>query len=172
MSVEQSIREMVAKYDAKARALYPSYAARPVPKVEFYTKGRRSGWAWASKWSMGFNTHIAAQALEAFENTVSHEIAHMVDYTLRGRSGHDKQWKILHRSLGGNANRCSQYGATIIPGRVTNQYLYSLPNGKEIWVGPRFHNGLLNGKYQCLSVGGVRFDSSHYTGKSRKKNAA
>ncbi len=35
-------------------------------------------------------------------NTVSHEIAHVVDYFLRGDSNHDYIWQNIHRLAGGN----------------------------------------------------------------------
>ncbi len=171
MNIEAHITELFHKYDALARQKYPSYAARRVPTLKFFTKGRASGWAKYDIWTIEFNTHVAAQAPEEFANTVSHEIAHMVDYAMRGRSGHDRIWKAIHRSLGGNGSRCSQYSAKIIPGRNTNQYRYVNANGAECWVGPRHH-----GKLQRGEAGGVRdsrgncYSYAHWTGQSRKKH--
>lgn len=147
MNIEAIIMGYFKEYDAKARALYPAYAARPVPKVSFFSKGHANGWAKQLSWEVQFNTHTAAQVPEAFRNTVSHEIAHMVDYAMRGRSGHDRIWKAIHRSLGGTGNRCSEYGeaVTVKRARVKNEYLYRNENGVECWAGPRHHGAMMRG---------------------------
>ena len=145
MSIEATIMGYFHEYDAKARAKYPAYAARPVPKVTFFAKGNTNGLAKYDDWEVRFNTHNASQVPEEFRNTVSHEIAHMVDYALRGRSGHDRIWKVIHRSLGGTGTRCSQYGITVKRGRVKNEYLYRNAAGAECWVGPKHHAAMMRG---------------------------
>ncbi|BBA65193.1 SprT-like protein [Xanthomonas phage XacN1] len=168
MSIEATIMGYFHEYDAKARALYPAYAARPVPKVSFFAKGRMNGWAKQGSWEVQFNTHNASQVPEEFRNTVSHEIAHMVDYALRGRSGHDRIWKAIHRSLGGTGTRCSQYGITVKRGRVKNEYLYRNANGAETWAGPKHHAAM-----QRCSIAGIRnrsgqvFNRNDWTGQRR-----
>lgn len=173
MSIEATIMGYFREYDALARAKYPSYAAKPIPKVTFFTKGRTNGWAKQKAWEVSFNTHVASQTPDDFRNTVSHEIAHMVDYAMRGRSGHDRIWKVIHRSLGGTGTRCSQYGSAVKPiaGRVTNWYLYRNANGAEIWVGPRHHASM---RRDCNffvrhTTTGQRFTSTDWTGQSKKK---
>lgn len=170
-NIESQLTDMFHKYDAMARAMYPAYAAKPVPSLAFFTKGRMNGWARQIAWRIELNTHVATQLPEAFENTVSHEIAHMVDYAIRGRSGHDRSWKAIHRSLGGTGKRCTQYtGATRIAGRVTNQYLYRNAAGAEIWVGPRHHASLIRGKYTYIQdAKGNKVSRTDWTGISRKK---
>ena len=164
------------KYDALARSKYPAYAAMGIPKLRFFTKGRAAGWAHRDLWTVEINEYVGAQNITMIENTVSHEIAHMVDYALRGRSGHDAQWKAIHRSLGGSAERCynpQEAGVKVIPGRVTNQYLYRNAKGDEVWLGPKYHAKFQrNWQEFTLTRAGVvqHFRHSDYTGQSRKKN--
>jgi len=40
---------------------------------------------------------------------VSHELAHCVDYYLRGDSDHGKFWKQIHRAMGGKGARCHEF---------------------------------------------------------------
>lgn len=160
-------------FDKLARDKYPAYAVTPVPSLTFFTKGQCNGRADRVKWNVELNTHIAAQTGAAtFANTVSHEIAHMVDYALRGRSGHDAQWKAIHRSLGGTASRCSQYGSGVkaIAGRRTNWYEYVSPtNGEVNWVGPKHHAALRRGASGALrnNTTGTQILAHHYTGRSK-----
>ncbi len=168
MTIQNQIIQWFNEYDAMARKLYPTYAKRPVPSIKFIDKGRANGVAHLAKWAITFNTHIAAQANEAFRNTVSHEISHLIDYSIRLTSNHDAHWRMIHLALGGTGDRCSAYGATIKRARVMNTYLYRNANGAEIWVGPRHHNAILRAK-----VAGVRnskgeiFMAADYTGQRK-----
>lgn len=176
MDIQTLIRQEFNRVDALARSKYPAYAARPVPSIDFFTKGRCAGLAMGGyTWKVRFNTHILSQNLDMMRNTVSHEIAHMVDYALRGRSGHDAQWKALHRSLGGsgattyNAAEC---GVKAIAGRRTNWYEYRHPvNGEVNWVGPKHHASLRRGKSSSLRnlTTGTQILREHFTGNSKVK---
>ena len=176
MNIQTLIREEFNRVDLLARSKYPAYAARPVPTLTFFTKGRCAGLAYGGyKWTVSFNTHILAQNLDMMRNTVSHEIAHMVDYALRGRSGHDAQWKALHRSLGGNGHTtysAEQCGVKVIAGRRTNWYEYKNPENGEInWVGPKHHAALVRGTSSGLRnlTTGTAIKREHFTGKSKVK---
>lgn len=177
-TIEQKLTERFRHFDALARTMFPEYARMPVPRLLFFTKGRANGCAHAmhSKkhaWTVRLNSFVAAQTPDAFDNTVSHEIAHMVDYARRGRSGHDRIWKAIHRALGGTGARCSQYGSEIkrVAGRVTNWYLYRNASGAEILVGPKHHAALRSGKYTHLSNTKTRqrFTLSDWTGIVKQK---
>ena len=170
---QATITAQVRHYDVMARSLFPAYAAMPVPDISFFTKGNVNGRANRIHWHVSFNTTVAEQVPDEFANTVSHEIAHMVDYAIRGFSNHDKTWKAIHYALGGTAKRCSQYKNIIrIAGRVTNSYLYRNEEGKELWVGARHHAALRRGKYSYIHnpKTGVKVYMNHFTGQSRKNN--
>lgn len=170
------IKERFAHFDALARKLYPEYARMPVPRVIFTMKGRLNGQAFAqfhptNPWTVQFNHYIAGQVGDAFDNTISHEIAHMVDFIRRGKSGHDRIWKSIHAALGGTAKAKSRYGANYIGARVSNWYVYRTPSGGELVVGPRHHNALRSGKYDWISSKrtGEKVTVKDWTGEIRKK---
>lgn len=174
IAIEANILAMVMSADAKARTLYPTYAVRPFPKVTFYAKGLTNGKANRNTWEVMFNTFNAEQVGDEFMNTVTHEIAHMVDYTLRGKSGHDRQWKEIHRSLGGSGTRCSTYNNVVCkPGRVTRKHLYRDAQGRELWAGGRHHASLQRGKIDGLRnrLTGAQVTRHDYTGISKAANS-
>jgi predicted SprT family Zn-dependent metalloprotease len=49
----------------------------------------------------------ATREMSGWVNTMVHEIAHAINHELGGR-GHDRQWKAIFLSLGGNGERCSR----------------------------------------------------------------
>jgi predicted SprT family Zn-dependent metalloprotease len=120
-------------------------------------------------WEIRLNVYIAAQCPDEFRNTVSHEIAHMVDFAMRGRSAHDRIWKVIHRSLGGNGARCSAYTGNHIRIRAKNEYLYRNYAGAETWCGPKHHAALHRGDIAAIrnKLSGHRFIASDWTGESR-----
>ena len=173
-TIRFQLEALFRKYDEKARAMYPAYARFPVPKLVFFQKGRHAGLAeFGAKWTVSINEYIASQNMTIIENTVSHEIAHMVDYAIRLRSGHDAHWKRIHRSLCGNGERCyNSAGQTVttIPGRRTTEHLYRGDNGEEIWIGPKYHTKFQRNQSWFRSLcTGTRFEYHHYTGQSRIK---
>ena len=56
---------------------------------------------------------------EEREETITHEIAHLVDYVLRGKSDHGPIWKRIHRALGGTGARCHNIDRTGLKRAVT-----------------------------------------------------
>ena len=65
-------------------------------------------------------------------NTVSHELAHCLDYQIRGRSNHDATWKALHVAMGGSAKRCHSINMKGVKGRVW--FVKCKKTGKQWWV--------------------------------------
>jgi predicted SprT family Zn-dependent metalloprotease len=65
-------------------------------------------------------------------NTTAHELAHCLDYEIRGRSNHDKFWKSLHLAMGGSAERCHRINMKGIRGRVW--FVKCRKTGKTWWV--------------------------------------
>lgn len=168
MSIEVTIADLFREYDAKARSLYPAYAARPVPRLTFYAKGCTAGLAKNGPWEVAINLHVAAQSLAVLRNTVSHEIAHMVDFAMRSHSAHDRMWRIIHRSLGGDGARCAQGNLVPIRARAKNEYLYRNAAGAECWVGPKHHAAMMSGKLTAVkNSSGHVFYSTNWTNQRR-----
>ena len=85
---------------------------------EFNTRKRAAGLCskrrktiYISKWLLGQNLH---KSLE-FENTLRHELAHAIDFEIRGTSDHGQVWKFIARKVLCTAERCftsEQIGVT------------------------------------------------------------
>jgi predicted SprT family Zn-dependent metalloprotease len=169
-NIQELIREEFNRIDALARTISPAYASKPVPRLTFFTKGKTAGLAkFGSHWEVSINTFVASQNHDMMINTVSHEIAHMVVAAENYNDhGHGRYWKMVHRALGGNAQRCyAAESVKTIAGRKSTWYLYETLCGVQHWVGPRFHSGLQSGKYNYLTVreSGQRLYESNWTGK-------
>ena len=96
------------------------------PAVTFKTKGTTAGWANYSEWKVDFNPlFLEAYQDEFINQTVPHEIAHLMDYVLhpenfygrRKRSVHGPTWKSIMVVLGAEPRRCHSYDSSIIAKR-------------------------------------------------------
>ncbi|ADQ52777.1 hypothetical protein AsFcp4_216 [Aeromonas phage AsFcp_4] len=146
-------------------------------KVEFNLKGRAAGQAVMTgrkaggfdsrKYAIRFNVNMMIMNEKAWwhmlDETVSHEIAHVVDYVQRQKSGHDSRWKFLHEMLGGQAHTYHQLEL------ATAEYEYNV-HGKSIKLGQVRHNKVMAGHYYLTTVNGVsrRLDKSHFVGEVQK----
>ncbi len=87
-------------------------------KFEFNTRKRAAGLCskrektiYVSKWLFDQNPH---KSLE-FENVLRHELAHALDFEIRGTSDHGRVWKLIARQVLCTAERCftsEQIGVT------------------------------------------------------------
>jgi predicted SprT family Zn-dependent metalloprotease len=68
---------------------------------------------------------------------VSHELAHLLDFALRGDSNHDGVWKRIHKSMGGTGERCHQFSVTDLRNKVTKILVVDNINKKEFMISPR-----------------------------------
>lgn len=82
----------------------------PIPfKVEFSLRGQSAGWAMGVDY-LNFNLELAKRNLQAFcDDTIPHEIAHLIDTRLHGKSSHGSSWKWVMGVLGVNPSRCHNY---------------------------------------------------------------
>lgn len=76
----------------------------------------RSKTIYISKWLLEQNLH---KGLE-FENTLRHEIAHALDFKMRGTSDHSKIWKMVAKQVLCTAERC--YTSEQISVTATTKY--------------------------------------------------
>jgi len=155
-----------------ARNKFPAFNAARIPTLTFFVKGRAAGVAKYTQWEISINEYLASQNMEMIMDTISHEVAHIVAYFVYGDRGHGWRWKSVHRTLGGTGERCynaEENNVKPIMGRRSNWYMYACPNtGIESWIGPKFHNGLQNGKYSGLRnvAKNIPIRREHFTGKS------
>ena len=77
-------------------------------------RGRRDFWGDAqigfkqielSKWLLDH----AEKTFEDWVDTILHEIAHGIDFAIRGRSSHDWNWVKVARAIGCSGERCGKY---------------------------------------------------------------
>lgn len=147
----------------------------PRPYVTFDLKGLRAGSASLLQWHIRlnpiyFNDHLR----ETIEQTVPHEFAHLVDFSLhpdnfirrkprrgaakRRLSLHGKTWKAIMCVLGVKPERCHSMYVPGMKRRIPKRYSYSCPNCKNIVVvGPRHHKLLQRGNSRAILK-----DCGHY----------
>jgi predicted SprT family Zn-dependent metalloprotease len=77
---------------------------------------KREKTIYISKWLLDQNLD---KSLE-FENTLRHELAHALDFEIRGKSNHDKVWKFIARQVLCTAERC--YSNKVIQTKVETKY--------------------------------------------------
>ena len=156
-SLKRRIIERHNEIVAKARQLFPAYAALSQHTVYFYETGRAGGLAHGYH-KVGYNVHVFAQDPDRFINdTIPHEIAHIVVNALRIGKGHDKTWKRVCTMLGGSGARC--YNAENITHKLIRhrkQYEYRATCGTVVMLSDVRHNRLQSGKreFKIVRTGG------------------
>lgn len=70
--------------------------------------------------------------------TIPHEVAHMVEFELYNKLSHSLRWERICKSLGGNPKRCHQLKT------ATKKYVYNV-NGSIIELSIRYHNKIQKG---------------------------
>lgn len=96
-------------------------------------------------YSMRFNPEAILKYGDLMtDDTIPHEIAHLVCFNLRhlGKN-HDDGWKRVCRMLGGDDSRT--HDMVLTPAKVSDKFLYRLPSGREIELGPKYHRNIQRG---------------------------
>lgn len=102
------IQSMVSDLWIKAESIYGSLGNAPT--VKFYSKGAAAGKAYIRTKVVAYNETLAAENPDTFSNTVSHEVAHIVQYMLYPSSkAHGVEFKRIHKSLGGSGATYHSY---------------------------------------------------------------
>ncbi|OGU22510.1 MAG: hypothetical protein A2580_08990 [Hydrogenophilales bacterium RIFOXYD1_FULL_62_11] len=140
-----------------ARQLYDLGDLKAV--VRFDLKGKTAGWAILErKKALGtirLNIEACRVALDdMLDDTIPHEIAHLVaEWTRRGH-GHDEGWRRIAISLGSTGQRCHTLDLT--PARKTRRFRYRATCGTEIALSSVRHNKLRKGKtFKLRDTGGI-----------------
>ena len=136
------------------------YGKMPPIEIRYDIRGKTAGYAgWkVNRWTgekscyaLRFNREaITKHWEEMVKSTIPHEVAHIVCavFPELGGENHNWKWAQVDRSLGGTGERC--HNMELTPGRKTNRYVYKLPCGEEVIVGPKHHSALQKGKYKVL----------------------
>lgn len=105
----------------------------PMPAIRFDLRGRTAGSANFGKWELRFNETLMLQNFEDFaEQTVGHEVAHLVENRVYGwmhankkrYPAHGKTWKKVMMVFGLDPKRCHNYDTSKSVGRRTKKYVY------------------------------------------------
>jgi predicted SprT family Zn-dependent metalloprotease len=114
---------------------------------EFNSRKRAAGLCSWGKKTIFISKYLLSQNLDKaveFENTIRHEIAHAIDFEMRGRSDHSKIWKAIAHQVLCNGERC--YSGEVIQTKVKTKYTlkcvedgcdYERPSHKRLKVNAR-----------------------------------
>lgn len=135
--------------------------------VTFRNTGRTAGWARldATGYSLVFNSQMLSDDLvgSLIEDTVPHEIAHLVCYSNRTLgNNHDRGWQRVCIRLGGNGKRTHSYG--VKKARRTRKAIYNI-NGTEMEIGATVHKNIQKGKPYFMRSNKAQIKPEYFTGK-------
>jgi SprT protein len=156
---QQLVIEETQKYLKLASDIF-HYQLKPI-NVFFDLYGMASGMFVVKKGIpiIRYNPHIFAKHFSySISNTVPHEVAHYVIYSLYGLKAvrpHGKEWKDLMLQLGAMPTRTNALNIDGIPTRQHKRHPYHC-NCSEHLISSRRHNKITDGKakYFCRACNG------------------
>jgi predicted SprT family Zn-dependent metalloprotease len=133
----------------------------PDIQVRFDLRGRVAGCAGSrgGRYFMRFNTDMMQNAgwLHVLNNTVPHELAHVICFVQGTDSGHGSTWARTCRALGGNGERCHSEQVTYAKGQT---YVYTTSTGRTIHLSSIKHGKIQQGATYTGRGGLGRIDRS------------
>lgn len=127
------------------------------PKVVFFTKGTRAGWCRYMTNEIGFNEVIARDNWNKFEETIIHEIGHLVVWYNfpNAKQHHGPEFRWVMRAMGGRGSTKHSYDVSSIkkiqkPRKEQKRYVYTCVCSEHKLSGIR-HSKVKSGKanYRC-----------------------
>lgn len=100
-----------------------------------------------------------------FFDTIPHEVAHLVDYVRRGKSGHDKIWRDIAISLGCKGDRCHNLDVV-----ARGRHRYYIDGFGKVNVSQYSHEKIQSKDYDgTVTCGGGRYvlEKKHYVDMNR-----
>ena len=98
-----------------------------MPEVTFYSKGASAGVARFMAHEVSFNEVLAAENPDTFENTIIHEVAHLVTFRLYplAKQKHGPEFKEVCQTLGGSGSTYHTYNVdSVAVKRTKTRYIY------------------------------------------------
>lgn len=119
------------------------------PEIHYKIKGRVAGKAWITQNKLGFNAQLLNDNVDEFINqTVTHEVAHLIAYKVYHDTGHGSFWKHVMMSLGATPKRCHNYDVTNTSTRPRFAYVCNCNETHQL--SNIIHNKISNGAvYRC-----------------------
>lgn len=162
---ESFAAECIKKCNDKFKTTVPLDAS-----VLWFAKGTHAGKAHrkGDRYFIQLNIQLWNHDTRHLRNTITHEIAHLIIFNLKeqGKSndpGHGKDWRAVHRFLGGTGERCHSLKLEGTK-RKQHRYKYKTFSGYELTISAAKHNKIQRGYcYRALKTG-ERFGATHYVG--------
>lgn len=130
------------------------------PTVVYKSRGTNAGTAYLQRWEIELQVVLMNEnGTEFVDSTVTHELAHLIDYKINGRQTewrgrrrvnivHGPTWKRIMVDLGENPERTHSYDVSSVR-RHRTRYVYQCNGcGQELWLGSRRHEKMQSGKAQ------------------------
>lgn len=97
--------------------------------IETEEKGTAAGTCWSlgNKYVLTYNVGIAKKnGIEAFNNTITHEIAHMIQKIVapHAKQAHGPEFKRIHKALGGTGKTYHNYDIQGLRKRKVKRHVY------------------------------------------------
>lgn len=152
-SIQQHLLSRVAHFTNVVNDVFPTLNF-PIPEVEFYHKRKAAGLAWRKIHKVAFNTIIAQENIDKFDETIIHELSHRVTVMMHGTTvkPHGDEFQKINSMLGGRESRCNNYSLENVPHRtrkVERQFEYTC-GCKTFKLTAVRHNRILKGQtYRC-----------------------
>jgi len=116
---QETIKLRVSDVVALANTKFDVELSMPI--VDFFDRGTVAGKAYRGINKVTFNTVLAKENPTLFDNTIIHEVAHLVVHKAYPfAKAHGPEFKYVMRVLGGNGKRCHSYNVESV--KVTKQY--------------------------------------------------
>jgi predicted SprT family Zn-dependent metalloprotease len=170
MTIESDLRAAFIRHMDNACRLYPELT-RIQHSVAFIIKpnmGTRAGTARGYR-EICVNLTLARQNFDHIaNNTIPHEIAHIICAYFAWDKGHGRMWKRVASTLGIAPERCFDSVATgmqPVMMRQRSKYLHKATCGTEIWLSDVMHGKLLKGSNRIITRTGGKLNASTYMGK-------
>lgn len=127
--VRAKIAELIKRYETLSGKTLPTIDVRfDLRGATAGQAGRRAG-AYGYTYFMRFNRDMMLNESwdHLFNNTVPHELAHIVCFVDNSDRGHGVVWRRWCRALGGNAERCHKEAVVYAKGRT---FVYTTSTGQ------------------------------------------
>ena len=106
----EKIRQRVAELVKIANTLWPNHSFDDLTVKMNNRLTSTAGRAWLQTGLVEFSTSLYEANTDAFmEDTIPHEVAHIIAYRVYGSSGHDAAWKQVCYALGSNTSRLHSF---------------------------------------------------------------
>lgn len=125
-----------------------------LPRLRFDLRGRCAGLALPQQWTIRLNnTLLQEHGAEFVDDTVPHELAHLVAYAHHGRRirPHGAEWAALMGVLGRPATVCHNYA--VKPARQLTRHTYHCVCQRHELSSIRHARVLKGQRYQCRRCG-------------------